>query len=188
MTEAERTSAQAEEQEQTSAQAEEQEQTTGTNGLLGKIVETAKNVVETVTETAKDVAETVAERTPAVITSAAASAGSAASAVMERVRDAGGDEPSGQELTAAVAEGGVQMPETRPVAVVEESRPGEGAAPADTGTVADTASAVVEAATAARARLARVYGTAVRPRIARAYEAIADAVQPADQASPATQA
>ena len=41
--------------ERTSAQAEEQEQTTTTGGLLSRIVETAKNVVGTVTDTAKDV-------------------------------------------------------------------------------------------------------------------------------------
>ncbi len=55
--------------ERTSTQVEEQEQATESGGLLSKIVETTKNLVETVTETAKEVVGTVAERTPAAVSS-----------------------------------------------------------------------------------------------------------------------
>ncbi len=68
--------------ERASAQVEEQEQATDNGSLRSKIVETARNVVETVTETAKDVVGTVSGQRAEDV-SAAPAAGSAASAVAE---------------------------------------------------------------------------------------------------------
>ena len=81
--------------ERTSAQAEEQAQATESGGLLSTVMETARNVAGTVTETAKDVVETVTERTPEAISSAAAAAASTVGAVVDKVRDLGGDAPEG---------------------------------------------------------------------------------------------
>jgi small subunit ribosomal protein S1 len=170
--------------DRTSTQVEEQEQTNGEGGLLNKIVESTKNLVETVTETAKEVVGTVAENAPAAVSS-----------VLDRVR--GDDESSKQASTNAAEDGGTDTPEARPVAVAESVSGNEETAAPQNGTeestvtpqngaeespveqVADTvrerASAVVEALTtddeapstgsttgdvveAVRRRVSRVYG------------------------------
>jgi small subunit ribosomal protein S1 len=95
--------------ERTSAQAEEQDKKTGSGGLLSKIKETAKNVVETVTETAKEVVEGVAERTPPVVASAASTAKDTASAVVEKVRGTShGESVEGTETSPSDASGDEQ--------------------------------------------------------------------------------
>ena len=144
--------------ERTSAQAEEQEQTTGNGGLLSNVVETARNVVETVTETAKGAVETVVEHTAPVVASAAATVGDTAGAIANRVRRVRTYERTEQPTPAAVEQGGVE-PEARPVAVSEETT-------TDEGMVAEATAVVADIATAARKRVARVYGaltTAERP-------------------------
>jgi predicted RNA-binding protein with RPS1 domain len=135
--------------ERTSVQAEEQEQTKTNGGLFNKIVETARNVVGTVTETAKDVVGTGGERGPETASPATAASGMAASAVADQPRDPGGDAPAGQALTTAIAEGGPAVAETRPVAVVEDGQP-------EAGTEAPAT--VQEIAEAVRRRVSRVYG------------------------------
>lgn len=187
--------------ERTSAQAEEQEQTTTTGGLFSKIVETAKNVVETVTETAKDVAETVAEHTPPAVASAVNATGQAASAVVDKVRTAGDDQEAETPVEAPVSEV-VETPvetvasetlQAEPVATIVtgdtsqdeatastesgDAPPAELAAPSvelETGAVADESEGALAGAAAAASEVA----TTVRRRIARVYGAIVDAVKP----------
>ncbi|CAA9285732.1 MAG: SSU ribosomal protein S1p [uncultured Chloroflexia bacterium] len=96
--------------ERTSAQAEEQEQATQNGGLLSRIVDTARSVVET-----------VAERAPEAVSSAAAVAGGAVGAVVEKVRDLGATEPASQAETPAVVQDEAATAEALPVAAVEES-------------------------------------------------------------------
>src|ERR687886_2428162 len=128
--------------ERASAQAEEQEQATDNGSLRSKIVETARNVVETVTETAKDVVGTVSGQRTEDVSAAPATAGSAASAVDE-------SEPAG-------AEPGGQAPTT----VLETDSPATASVqpPAETGDAANaTPSPVGDLAGAVRKRVARVY-------------------------------
>lgn len=180
--------------ERTSAQAEEQEQAQQNGGLFSKIVETARSVVETVTETAKDVVETVAERGPDVVSGAAAAAGNAASTVAGKVRDLSGDQPAGQAPTTAVAAGEAQTAESRPVAVAEEMAPSAGAD--EIGVIPVP---VVAVAQEARKRASRVYGAivgeqqpaaadagigaVVRQRVSRVYGALTGEA-PAAEAKP----
>src|SRR4051794_35050271 len=99
--------------ERSSAQAEEQDQTDG--GLFSRIVETARNVVGSVTDTAKDVVETVVEHMPGVESSAEATAGDAATAAEGSQPDSG-EVPAEQ---AMVGEQATEVPEAEPVAVSE---------------------------------------------------------------------
>ncbi len=115
--------------ERTSAQAEEQEKATENGGFLSRMVETAKHMVETVTETAKDVAEVVAERTPPVIASAASTARETASAVVDRVRDSGGHATE-QEAHAPATEQEAPQAEIQATAVEQDEPPAEIQAPA----------------------------------------------------------
>ncbi len=136
--------------ERTSTQVEEQEEANENEGVLNKIVETTKNLVETVTETAKDVVGTVAEHTPAAVSS-----------VVEKVR--GNDTSSEAEAsTNAVEDGGTDASEAQPVAVAESvSGDDDSAAPkAETqdSPVAQVAEAVSDVAEAVRRRVSRVYG------------------------------
>ncbi len=119
--------------ERTSTQVEEQEQANENEGLLSKIVESAKNVVETVTETAKDVVGAVAERTQAAVSSSEAPAS-----------------------TNAVEDGGTETPEARPVAVAESVSGTESPASSNDGN--EEPSAVAQAVDAVRRRVSRVYG------------------------------
>ena len=184
--------------ERTSAQAEEQEQAKTNGGLLGKIVETARSVVETVTEAARDVVETVTERGPDAASAATAAAGSATSPVVEKAPDLAGDQPAGQALTTAVEAGGYAAPETRPVAISDD------AAPAAAAPAADAPSAVEAIAAEVRKRVSRVYGAmtgsddaaaaapasesvaaAVRQRVSRVYGALAGTeAAPAEMPTP----
>ena len=174
--------------ERTSAQAEDQEQTTNNGGLLGRIVDRARSVVETVTETARDVVGTVTERAPEAVSSAAAVAGSAPGAVVEKERDLGPTAPEGQAQTAAVAEGDVVIAETRPVAVAEESAPqvvvdeaagalalAEPAAPTPPDDAANPTGMATQVADAVRKRVSRVYGAITAAATEQAEPAQTDA-------------
>jgi predicted RNA-binding protein with RPS1 domain len=152
--------------ERTSANAEEQEQTTTTGGLFGKIVETAKNMVETVTETAKDVVEAVAERTPPAVATAVGTAGHAASAVVDRVRNTGepqaanapAETPVSQASEAPVEASESETPQEQPV--VSNEQPAEVAGESQ-GVLAEAASAAADAASTVTQRIARVYDAIV---------------------------
>lgn len=166
--------------ERTSTQVEEQEQTNGNGGLLSRLVETTRNMVETVTETAKEVVGTVAEHTPAVVTS-----------VVERVRNR--DTSEGQASTNAVEDGGTDAPEARPVAVAESvsgngdaATPNDEAEPSPVAQVVDTvregAATTVEALAGSDETPAESTGSiagevaqAVRRRLSRVYGALTGA-------------
>lgn len=200
--------------ERTSAQAEEQEQTTTTGGLFSRIVETAKNVVETVTETAKDVAEAVAEHTPPAVASAVNTAGQAASAVVDKVRNTGNDQETETPAEASATETAAEAPVSEtaetvveavasetPVAATETGETSEAEAVASTET-SETSQAEPVASTeqpetvavadesegvlAGAAAAAAEVATAVTRRVARVYGAIVDAVKPEAAAEGAT--
>ena len=192
--------------ERTSAQAEEQEKVTENGGFLSRIVGTAKHVVETVTETAKDVVEVVAERTPPVIASAASTARETASAVVDRVRDSGGqateqeahvpateqEAPQAEiQATAVEQDEPETMPmEQEPLLVEAQAAPAEQdatptpeaeAEPVAAATADETG--VVATATAAVADAA----TSVSKRVSRVYGALVGTEQPSSTGTSAEQ-
>lgn len=188
MTDADRTSAQPEEQE-------EQGQTNG--GLLSKLVETAKSVVSTVTETAKDVAGSVTDHT-STAESPAATVETAANDAADKVRDH--DEPSEEASAVAQVESAAETTEvTEPVAVAETAGT-ETEVVADTAPVAEAAPdaeavPAADAAPAAEAAEPQVeetstvaaIATAVQQRIARVYDALVSTGTSADESAEATQ-
>lgn len=197
--------------ERTSAQAEEQEKATENGGFLSRIVGTAKHMVETVTETAKDVVEVVAERTPPVIASAASTARETASAVVDRVRDSGG-QATEQEAHVPTVEQEAPQAEIQAIAVEQDTMPMEQeplqanaqAVPAEQDAAqtpepeaepvaaAPEAEAESEAATpadetgvvaTATAAVADV-ATSVSKRVSRVYGALVGAEQPSSTGTP----